>query len=108
MSSWLNSNVLVACIKNRHIKCKIIVIVYAPEYALVKHNRTPNFKAPYLLEEAMYRCCGNFGGLIRSVTKECISVSNESNENRCIPMNILMSFALKLKSIDLELPMQVS
>ena len=40
MSSWLNNNVLVAYIKIRHIKRKIIVIVYAPEYALVKDNRT--------------------------------------------------------------------
>ena len=54
MSSWLNSNVLVAYTKIWYIKRKIIVIVYAPEYALVRDNRTPNFKAPYLLEEAMY------------------------------------------------------
>ena len=46
MSSWLNNNVLVAYMEIRHIKRKIIVIVYAPEYALLKHNRTPNFKAP--------------------------------------------------------------
>ena len=54
MSSWLTNNALVAYIKIRHIKRKFIVIVYAPEYALVKDNRTPNFKAPYLLDEAIY------------------------------------------------------
>ena len=74
MSSWLNNNILVAHIENRHIMRKIIVIVYEPECALLKINGTPNFQAPKLLEEAIYRCCSNIGGLIRSNIKECISV----------------------------------
>ena len=100
MSSWLNNNVLVAYIKIRHIKRKIIVIVYAPEYALVKDNRTPNFKGPYLLEEANYWCCSNLGGLIRSDIKEYIPVRNENSKNQFVLMKVLMSFFLKSESMD--------
>ena len=46
MTSWMTDNTLEAHIKNRHIKRKIIVIVCAPECALLKNNGTPNFKAP--------------------------------------------------------------
>ena len=108
MSIWLIYNTLVAHIKIRHSKRKIIVIVCAPECALVRANRTSDFKAPQLFEEAIYRCCSNFGGLIRSDIKECITVSNQNNKNQCIPKEVLTSFLFKFQNIDLELLIQVT
>ena len=108
MSSRLTNNTLVAHIKTRHSKRKIIVIVCAPECALVRANRTSDLKALQLFEEAIYRCCSNFGGLIRSNIKECITVSNENNRNQCKLMEVLMFFFLKYESMDQKQKIQVT